>query len=193
MKNKINPPLLSFEKALEGLLEKSKKGAVSVKAFLTALSGRGKVLILVILTLFFSLFPGIAIPFGVYLCYLGLRIAFNKTWIWLPKFVLRLEIPSGILRRVLNQLVRFLKFLERWTSPRLHKLARPLTNGLVISILGIVLALAPPIPLIGFAAYLAVFLVSIGLLNSDGVFTLLGYVSGLFYLSFVTATYLYFL
>lgn len=193
MKNKINPPLLSFEQALKGLLEESKKGPVSVKNFLTALSGKGKVLILVILVLFFSLFPGIAIPFGIYLSYLGLQIAFNRTWVWLPKFILRLEIPSGVLRRVLHQLVRFLKFLERWTSPRLHRLAHPLTNGLAISFLGIVLALAPPVPLIGFAAYLAVFLISIGLLNSDGVFTLVGYVSGLLYLSFVTATYLYFI
>ncbi len=191
MKNKINPPLLSFEKALVELLEKSKKGAVSVKTFLTALSGRGKVIILVIITLFFSQLPGIAIPFGIYLCYLGLRIAFNRSWIWLPKFILKLKIPSGILRRVLNQLVRFLKFLERWTSPRLHKLARPLPNGLAIAAMGLILALAPPVPLIGFAAYFAVFLISIGILNSDGIYTLLGYISGLFYLSFVTGTYLY--
>ncbi len=188
---RLNHSFIVFENALLQLQENAKNGPVSVKTFLTILSGKGKVFLLILISLFFSQIPIIALPFGLFICYIGIRIALGHNKIWLPHKLLEKTIPSYILKKALNQLVNFWKFMKKWTYPRYpwasqHVVMRRM-NGIMIALVGISLAISPPIPFGSMVAFVALFLMGIGLLNDDAVYILLGYGFTLFYLGCVVA------
>ena len=62
--------------------------------------------------------PGIAIFFGIFITYLGIRLAVGRSFIWLPAWLKSKKIPGGFQTRLLEQILQTLHFLERWTKPR---------------------------------------------------------------------------
>jgi hypothetical protein len=169
-------------------LKKGKEHPVSVKKFLSALSGKGKLLFLIFFVLPFSQIFGAALFFGPLICYLGLRIAFNKKSIWLPEFAQKKKIPFWLLKTSVKQILFGLKILNKWSRPRYFWATHPLVtnrlNGVMIAIVGISLALCPPVPLTGMIAFAAILFIGIGLLNDDGIYLILGYVFTLSYFVF---------
>jgi hypothetical protein len=167
------------------LLEKAKKGRVSVHTLLTVLSGKGRVLLLIFLSLCFGQIPGIAIFFGVIVCYLGLRIALGKSFVWVPQYILNKKIPSYALIKATRQILPLLKFMRKWSYPRYawatHGTSMRVVNGLMISFVGLSFALSPPVPLASFIAFFAIFSISIGLLNDDGIYIMIGHFFAIFY------------
>ena len=167
------------------MLVKAKKERVSIHALQTALDGKGGVLLLILLSLGFGQIPGIAIFLGLFIGYLGVRIAMGRSFIWLPKWVLRKKIPSYFFLKVVQQILRLLKFMKKWSTPRyawatqLH--STRVINGLTISLVGLSFALSPPVPLAGFVAFIAIFSIAIGLLNEDEIYIIIGYFCALFY------------
>src|SRR5579871_3884943 len=103
IKNKFHHSFIAFEKGLLLLLEKARQGPVSVKTLLTILSGRGKILLMIFISLVFSQIPVIAFPFGLLICYLGVRITFSSNKIWLPQNLLKKKISSYLLKKALFQ------------------------------------------------------------------------------------------
>jgi hypothetical protein len=189
MRKKLNGTYRNFEQTISILLQKAEKGPVSIKTFFTITSGKGKVLLLIFLSLVFTQIPGVAIFLGLFMCYLGVRIAFSRSSIWLPQILLRKKIPSYFLKKMLKQILNFLRFMKRWSHPRyLWAVRHPITrklNGMMIALVGLSLAASPPIPLTGFVAFAAIFLIGIGLLNEDGIYIISGYVFALFYFGLV--------
>lgn len=168
------------------MLDKAKQGPVSLKTFLTALGGRGKLLLLIFLSLGFGQIPGSALILGPVIIYLGVRLSIKKSAIWMPKSFLKKKIPSYFLVKVIKQILRFLKFMKHWSCPRYvwatqHRITRIL-NGWMIACVGLSLTISPPVPLTGFVAFAAIFLIAIGMLNDDGVYIMLGYICTLAYL-----------
>ncbi len=192
MKKKLKQPYMNFEETFRLLLKKAKAGPLSLKTFLTTLSGKGKVLLLIFISLGFSQIPGIAIFFGLLICYLGLRIAMTRSFIWMPKALLNKKIPSYLLIKVINQILYFLKFMRRWSRPRyvwmMQNPALHVTTGLMIALVGLSIALCPPLPVVGILSFVAIFLTTIGLLNDDGIYIIAGYVSTILY--FITVVVL---
>ena len=185
----INSSVIAFEKGLRLLQEKNRKGSVSVKTILTILSGRGKTLLLIFIALFFSQIPIITFPFGLFIIYLGVRIAFPRKKIWLPKKFLKKKVPSTFLKKMLHQLLYFFKIIKRWTHPRYlwatqHVVMRRL-NGIMIALVGVFLVLSPPIPMSGLVAFAALLFMGVGLLNDDAIYLIIGYGFTLFYISCV--------
>ena len=78
MQKKLSTRYQNFEQTFLLLLKEAKRGPISVHRFLTILSGWGKVLLLIFLSLGFAQIPGIAIVLGFFICYLGLRVAVGK-------------------------------------------------------------------------------------------------------------------
>lgn len=182
---KLKPRFITFEDSLAFLLKETKKGPLSLRTFLTVLSGRGKMLLLIVLCLPFGQIPIIAIPFGLAIGYLGMRIAFSSSHIWLPRKILEKKIPSFVLEKTLSQVLRLLNTMKRWTHPRhvwitnhpiMHKL-----NGIMIALVGISIAISPSIPFSSLIASIAIFFIAIGLLNDDAVYIVLGYFFAIFY------------
>lgn len=193
---KLKPAYQNFEQTFLLLLEQAKRGPISVHTFLTTLSGRGRILLLMFLSLGFAQIPGIAIVLGLFISYLGVRMAVGRNFIWMPKFLRHKKIASYFLIKVSEQTLQMLKLMKCLSRPRyewaIQKSTNHVVNGLVIALVGLCLASSPPMPMTGMIASVAIFLIAIGLLNDDGLYIILGYIVALFYLITVLLLLKYF-
>lgn len=184
----------TLEKNLAILLEKSRKNpTLSIEEILEILSGKGRSLILIFLSLPFCQpiqIPGLSIPFGLVIAFIGFRIAFGKH-IWLPKKVLSKTISSITIQKIVQKSLVLMGKMRRFIHPRVKWLCASgpmqIINGLLIFLLGLLLALPLPIPLTNLAIGWSIFLISLGLLEDDGILLLLGYLTFLATLLFFSA------
>lgn len=154
------------------------------------LSGKGRSLIIIFLSLPFCQpiqIPGLSTPFGIVIAFIGLRMAFGKR-VWLPKRVLLKTISSTIIQKITKKSLRLINKMKHFIHPRLNWLcehrAMKIINGLLIFFLGLFLAFPLPVPLTNLAAGWSIFLVSLGLLESDGIFVIAGYLVSLITIAF---------
>jgi hypothetical protein len=160
-----------------------RKTTISLGEILGILSGKGRLLLLILLSLPFCLplqIPGLSTPFGLAIAFIGLRMAFGKR-VWLPQKALLKEISSATIRKISQKGLKWIAKMERFIHPRLTWLSKSkaMYNGLLIVVLGLFLALPLPIPLTNLSSGWAILLLSIGLLEDDGLFILAGYLVSL--------------
>ncbi len=172
----------TFGDGIIRLQHKAEEGAMSIGEIFRLLSGSGRTLSLIFLSIPFCQplqIPGMAIPFGLMISFIGFRMLLGKR-IWLPKKMLDKKITKRHLLKITGKALYWLNKLKHLTHPRLHWVCS--NKGMVIShilsiiVLGILLALPLPIPLSNIAAAWGIFLIALGLLEGDGLFVLLGYV-----------------
>lgn len=178
MTNKIKP-IFSLEEELLLLKEEGKDSPLAISKILKLLSGKGRALILVFLSLPFCQpiqIPGLSTPFGLAIAFLGLRLAFGKK-VWLPKSLLEKKVPVETLQKTADMALGLVRKVRPWIHPRISWLCYSFANGLIISALGIFLALPLPIPLSNLASAWSILLISLGILEDDGLFVLIGYVT----------------
>lgn len=172
------------------LHDKSKETPLSIEEISLILSGKWELLIVVILSLPFCLpiqIPGFSTPFGIAIIFIGLKIAFGK-YAWLPKKILAKKISSHTLQKITEKALWLLNKMQGLIHPRWNWLcsypASNVVNGLLITLLGLLLALPLPIPLSNLFAAWSLVLIGLGLLEDDGIFVLIGYL-----LSFCTVIF----
>lgn len=175
------------------LQEKSKNSSISIGEILNILSKKGQSLIILILSLPFCQplqIPGLSTPFGLAIAFIGLKMAFGK-YAWLPKGILAKSITPHTLQKITEKILWLLKKIKSWIYPRLAWLCyNPsvhIINGLLISILGILLALPLPTPFSNLMAAWSILFIGLGLLKDDGVFILIGYFVSLFTFGYFVA------
>lgn len=175
----------TLEEAILLLQEKAKFAPISIGEILHILSGKGRPLILILLSLPFCQpiqIPGFSTPFGLVIAFVGLRIAFGK-YMWLPKKLLLKKVEPEVIAKITDKTLNLLNKMKKWVHPRLNYLnnsaVMEIVNGLLIFVLGIFLALPLPIPLSNLAAAWSILLISLGMLEDDGVFVLAGYLVAL--------------
>jgi len=180
-----------FKEDLAVLIEKSQtQKTISIGEILEILSGSGCVLILIFLSLPFCQplqIPGLSTPFGLAIAFIGFRLEFGQR-VWLTKKILLKTISAATVQKISEKFLKLMKKMARLIHPRLkwmckHRIMR-ICNRLLIVLLGIFLALPLPIPLTNLAAGWAILLVSIGLLEDDGIFILMGYFISLLIIAF---------
>lgn len=177
----------TLENDLDILLEMSRsRSSLSIMEIVGVLSGKGRALIIIFLSLPFCQpiqIPGVSILFGIIIAFMGLRIAFGRH-VWLPKKMLSKTVHSKEIQKVAQKCLQLMKKMKRFVYPRMCWLSAHGTmqifNGLLIFMLGIFLALPLPIPFTNLAAGWSILLLSLGMLEDDGVFVLLGYFVSLF-------------
>lgn len=180
----------TLEERILMLRQEAKVGPLSIAEILRILSGKGRSLILILLSLLFCQpiqIPGLSTPFGIVIAFIGLRIVFGKR-IWLPKKLLEKKVASSIFDKITNKTLTLVRNSRSWIHPRLiwmcHSSYMEKINGLIICILGIFLALPLPIPFSNLTAAWSIFLVAWGMLEDDGVLVLIGYLVFLFTVAF---------
>src|SRR5258706_12551891 len=112
--------LKTVEETFAVILDHAKQGPVSVRTLLRLLSGRGKRLILIFLSLPFCLpiqIPGLSTPFGLAILLVSLRFGLG-TKIWAPKALLNKKIPSASLKKGITKGSKLLKKLRLFSRPR---------------------------------------------------------------------------
>lgn len=181
----------SLEKGLHLVQERTQQGPLSLEDILHILSGRGRPLLLILLSLPFCQpiqIPGLSTPFGLAIAFIALRTAFGKH-VWLPKKLQKKKISPKTISKITNTTLVVIKKIKRFIHPRLdflcHSRIMEVLNGLTIAILGILLALPLPIPLSNLTAAWSIFIISIGILEDDGLCVLLGYIVLLLTLTFL--------
>jgi hypothetical protein len=125
--------------------------------------------------------PGVSTVFGALILLIGISLVLDRPP-WLPARVMTHVFPSDKLRTCLSQGLIWIQRLEKISHSRIsifcqgHLMSR--VNGLVV-VLSALFLMAPLafIPFSNTLPALAILLLSIGILQHDGVFVLLGYLS----------------
>jgi hypothetical protein len=172
---------VTLEKKVRLLRLRASHRILSIRDILEVLSGSGKAVLLIVLSLPFCQplqIPGFSTPFGIAIAFCGVRMAFGKR-IWLPKRILEKRIHRHTLKKITGKILRILKKIKPWIHSRLSGLCdypgHQLINGLIIAVSGTLLALPLPIPLSNLAAAWSIFLIALGIIEEDGVCVLIGY------------------
>lgn len=123
--------------------------------------------------------PGYSIPFGLVLVLVGLQMIAKRETPWFPERLRKRKMKSGPNSRLVRGMVKALALMEKVVRPRLRfiyqtPLAYRLMGGIVTSC-GISMCI--PIPLTNTMPALGIFLLGIGLLEEDGIVTLLGMIT----------------
>jgi hypothetical protein len=182
----IEPPVPArrLSTDLKELLREADGRSLTLGELEEIMKGRGFALFILLLALPF-IFPlpllGLSVPFGVVIGFMGLRIAFGMKPS-LPQVVLRRELKYSLLEKIVNIGLKLCSKLEKLVRPRMHFLQRwpGMQNliGLGIASGGLLLCLPlPPIvPLSNTIPALSVLLLTMGMIERDGLLVLLGHV-----------------
>lgn len=144
--------------------------------------GRSAFGVLLFLAIPPALFPGVAAVIGAPVVILvGLHLLLRRRYVWLPRWLSERGPHRGLIIRFERRFDRFFARLEHWIRPRwsgmfLHPLAGIFT-GLLLILLGILLALPIPFTNVPFALLLLLF--ALALLERDGRMMLIAWLLGL--------------
>ena len=190
------PRALRLSEELESLLAIAPGQPMKLRTVVEHLHFRGLPALIVLLCvpfLFPVTIPGLSIPFGVAIALCGLRLGLGHSF-WMPDFLLRREISYDLLQKLVGAAAKFYRKVEKLVRPRMHFLQRwpGMINlmGFMIMIGGILLSLPipPPFPLTNTIPGLAIIFMALGIMERDGVCTLIGYgfaLLGLCYVSLI--------
>jgi hypothetical protein len=158
-----------------------------------ALHARGPALLLIPLALPFCVIavPGLSMPFGLAIGFIGACLALGREP-RLPRFLRQRRVPPERLEPLLAGAARMARRLEGPIRPRLAFLhaGAGMTRlaGVSVALAGLALMLPLPIPFSNALPAWAVVLLAMGLMEQDGLFVLLGHITGLAGWLFISLT-----
>jgi hypothetical protein len=121
-------------------------------------------------------FFGLSTPFGLAIALVSSQLAFGRARPWLPMRVRRRVLSMAMLDRVLGLVTRRLRWLANSTRRRWQSLVMRKLVGVGITLLGLGLALPLPIPGSNMIFIVPIIVYSIGLLERDGMWIVIGHV-----------------
>lgn len=132
-------------------------------------------LFLGLLSMIFSIVPGVSTVIGLPLLLLSAQMALGRRKMTLPRWLGRRALDHTTLAQGMMKRLELVHRVERIIKPRLTLL----THGVALNLIGIfgvlcAIVLSLPIPLMNFPPTLAVFLMALGVLGGDGVIVLAG-------------------
>lgn len=174
-------PPHSMAEILKQIETKIDEGPMTLRGLLETMEGRGKAIVLLLFSLPFCQpiqIPGLSIPFGLAIFWIGVRLGLGRK-MWIPKSIGDKQLSSKGLKKCVKKGIWLIKKIQRLAHPRLVFLCETpvfhAINGFVIALLGLFLALPLPIPLTNIIAAWSIFFISLGILEDDGLFILIGY------------------
>ena len=172
------PPRVRVSQRFQHLLDHAQGRDLTVYDLEKFLHSEGFVVFVLLLGLPFVLpvpLP-VSTPFGLAIILISSSIALGREP-WLPRFIRDRRIKYSVLERILRSVVKIMKFLEKFTRPRLNFMANRIVIRLVawgIAYGGLMLCLPLPIPGTNSLPALSIVFFSAGLVEKDGVFVLVG-------------------
>jgi len=132
-----------------------------------------------VLTLIAIPFVGLSTPFGLAIALLGGQLMIGRSTPWLPARARRRPLAMTMLDRVLKLLARRTRWLARLSRRRWELVIQPRLIGLGIVVLALGLALPLPIPFSNLVFLIPLFMYSLGVLERDGAWIVLGHLATL--------------
>jgi len=164
---------------LTGLVERPPaNGKLSLEDLLRMAGSRGPaflMLFLCLLSMIFSIVPGVSTVIGLPLLLLSAQMAMGRAKLTLPKWLGRKSLDHTTLVQGMLKRLELVHRIERFVKPRLGIFCRG-PSLRMIGVVGVICAvvLSLPIPLMNFPPTLAVFLMALGVLGGDGLLVLSG-------------------
>lgn len=177
------PPVRRLSDDLRDVLRSAAGRDVTLEELEHKLQGRGFALFILLLSIPFCFpipLPGLSIGFGIVIMLLGIRIVLGRKP-KLPDFILHKEIKHKTLERIVKVGLKLCERMEKVAKPRMqflrdHPSAVKLIGiGLASGGIQLLLPLPPVIPLSNTIPAISVVLLTVGLIERDGVFVLSGY------------------
>jgi hypothetical protein len=134
----------------------------------------------------FSAVPGISFIFSLPIALFACQMMFGRKTLWLPKVIAERPIHKKTISKVIHGAVPYLTKIEYFLKPRwafMTSRFMEIINGLIIFCLALFLML--PIPLSNFIFAILLIIFSLGLVEKDGLFLVIGYIGAIFYGSFI--------
>jgi hypothetical protein len=180
MAHPFSPGKLSLE--LEQLQRRVEGRSLTVSELEQLLKGRGAALLLILLALPFCFIaiPGLSTPFGIAIGLIGLSLLIGRDP-RLPGFITQRRLPAARLAQILSCSISVARQLEKFARPRFAILydgpvrLRLIGLGIVVASGGLMLPL--PIPFSNSIPAWAVVLLTVGMLEKDGLCVLLGHLT----------------
>ena len=125
---------------------------------------------------------GISAITALFILIFSVQMAVEMKKPWLPKFIAKKELHKKSLLKSLKIVKPFLIKIEPYIKPRWLIVSHPVSLqciGWVIAVLCVVMLIPIPFSIIGPA--LAIFLISIGILEKDGLVIVIGTCIGIIY------------
>lgn len=161
------------------LVERTYEGKITLSN-LTERFGDRTFGILLLLLAAFNVIPFVSLISGLLVSVLGFQMFFGMKRARLPKAILNWKLPPERVRKALLVFEPKIRSIEKFIRPRWQFAEAPVVdriNGLLIAILGLIIAF--PIPFTNVGPALVIVIMSLGLLERDGLVQCVALVLGL--------------
>jgi hypothetical protein len=138
-----------------------------------------------ILTLIAIPFFGLSTPFGLAIALIGGQMMLGREHPWLPARARRRELSMDKLDRVSTILAKRTRWIAKSTRRRWEWIIAPRLTGFGIVLLSLGLALPLPIPGSNLVFLIPLFIYSVGVLERDGLWIILGHLGALIDLTLI--------
>jgi hypothetical protein len=155
---------------------------IKIGQFINIVSHRGFGVLFLLLSLPIALPftpPGLSTPFGLLNILFGSQLLIGRKFPWLPHRISQKRLSLRVISFLKEKGLPFLRKMEKWSVRRLEfatqKGFRGVT-GLIVLSLGAIMTI--PIPSSNTLPAIVISIIGFGLANDDGLFILVGLVSG---------------
>lgn len=179
---------------IQALADRTHEGNVALGTLTERLGDRTFGILLVLIAAF-NVIPFVSLFSGLLVSILGFQMFLGMRRARLPKVILNWDLPPDRVRAALLLFEPRIRAIEKYIRPRWQFAEAPIVdriNGLVIAILGIIVAL--PLPFLNLAPAIVIVVMGLGLLERDGLvqFVALGFglvsMALIYYLLFAVST-----
>lgn len=155
---------------------------LTVRELISALGVRGHGFVALMFSIPFVTpipLPGLSIIFGIFVFIGGLGISLGFK-LWLPEWIMKKSLPGHMLSKAFRGSSTLLRKIETILRPRLFMISESVAiricAGFLIALSGFILALPLP-PGTNFPPAAVCVLLSLGVLERDGIFLIAGFVT----------------
>jgi hypothetical protein len=119
--------------------------------------------------------PGVGVVFGVPVAFVAAQLVLRRRYVWLPQALRRRSVTCEDFRHIIQRTLPYVVRIERLLKPRLAILTESVGECLIgLAVLVLALLLALPLPLTNIPLGLSIALLSLGLIQRDGLVVLIG-------------------
>ena len=120
--------------------------------------------------------PGYSIPFGVAMFFLAIQLIIGREQPWLPEKMLKGSMKLTTVRSFVKKGIPWLKRIENVTKPRMAYICTSLPGRIIIGVAIALMSISMCIPIPGTNTLpaIGIFITAFGLLEDDGLISLVG-------------------
>ncbi len=175
-KTKGHPPTISYEEVLKTL---------GIRAF-------------GILVIFFSLpnllpfgvIPGISFLFSIPIAFFAVEMLLGQKTFWIPKKLAKKTMSRAKISHMIKKLIPYIQKIEKIAQPRLSLITTsPFDRINALFILSLALLLMLPIPFSNFIIGSIITLLSLGIMEKDGLLLSISYILVALYYAFLISVF----